>query len=132
MRQCQRAPNAVSPEKIPLRRLSNGTLMPAIGLGTFGSDNADADLVAGVVRDALRMGYRYIDCAACYGNEPEIGRVLREAMDDGLPREEMFILSKLWNDKLVHAAPVAPCRKSITDLPVGYLDVYLVHWPFPN
>lgn len=126
------SPDAVSPERIPVKVLQNGMRLPAIGLGTFGSDHADADLVSGVVRDALRMGYRYIDCAACYGNEPEIGHVLKEALDEGLPREELFILSKLWNDKHDPAEAVAACKKSIADLQVGYLDVYLVHWPFPN
>lgn len=126
------SPNAIPAEKIPTMTLSNGVTMPAIGLGTFGSDHADADLVSGVVAEALRMGYRYIDCAACYGNEPEIGRVLKQAMDEGLPREDLFILSKLWNDKHDPAEAVAACKKSIADLQVGYLDVYLVHWPFPN
>ena len=126
------SPNAVSPDRIPVRALAGGRTMPAIGLGTFGSDHADAALVASVVREALRLGYRYIDCAACYGNEPEIGAVLREAMDAGLPREELFIVGKLWNDKHAPEDAVAACKQSIADLQVGYLDAYLVHWPFPN
>lgn len=126
------APDAVAQARIPTRRLRTGQIMPAIGLGTFGSDHADAALVASVVREALRLGYRYIDCAACYGNEREIGAVLREAMDEGLPREELFIVGKLWNDKHAPEDAAKACRQSIEDLQIGYMDAYLVHWPFPN
>ena len=132
MSKFQMAANAVAIEKIPCKVLSNGVKMPGIGLGTFGSDHASAQLVADTVREALRLGYRYIDCAACYGNEKEIGAVLKEAMDEGLPREELFILGKLWNDKHDPEAAVASCKQSIEDLQVGYLDGYLIHWPFPN
>ena len=124
--------NAVSIDKIPTKTLNNGMVMPAIGLGTFGSDHADAELVSGVVRDALRLGYRYFDCAACYGNEAEIGKVFKEAFDGGLPREDIFVLSKLWNDKHDPKDAIEACKKTIADLQVGYLDVYMVHWPFPN
>ncbi len=119
-------------ELIPQIRLSNGHSMPAIGLGTFGSDHADADLVASVVREALMMGYRYIDCASVYGNEKQIGLILREAMDNGLKREDLFIVGKLWNDKHSPSKAREACLRSIDDLNVGYLDAYLVHWPFPN
>ncbi len=128
----QMAPDAIPVEKIPVKTLSNGVKIPAIGLGTFGSDHASGTLVADTVRDALRLGYRYIDCAAAYGNEHEVGAALREALDEGLPREELFVLSKLWNDKHDPEAAVAACKKSIEDLQVGYLDAYLIHWPFPN
>ena len=128
----QLAEDAVNGALIPEKTLYNGVKMPGIGLGTFGSDHAGAELVADTVREALKLGYRYIDCAACYGNEKEVGQVLREAMDAGLPREEMFILSKLWNDKHDPEAAVAAVKKSIEDLQVGYLDAYLIHWPFPN
>ena len=128
----QMAADAVAMEKIPHKVLANGVKMPGIGIGTFGSDHAGAQLIADTVREALRLGYRYIDCAACYGNEKEIGAVLKEAMDEGLPREELFIVGKLWNDKHDPADAVASCKQSIADLQVGYLDAYLVHWPFPN
>lgn len=132
MKTFQPAPDAVDQALIPRKTLYTGAKMPGIGLGTFGSDHADAALVANTVREALRVGYRYIDCAACYGNEPEVGEVLGEALKEGLPRSELFILSKLWNDKHEPGAAVAACKKSIEDLQVGYLDMYLVHWPFPN
>jgi alcohol dehydrogenase (NADP+) len=128
----QMAPDGIDPGRVPVRGLYTGARMPGIGLGTFGSDHASAQVVSGVVGEALRLGYRFIDCAACYGNEREIGAVLGEALDGGLPRSELFILSKLWNDRHAPEQVVLSCKKSIEDLRVGYLDCYLVHWPFPN
>jgi diketogulonate reductase-like aldo/keto reductase len=101
--------------------------MPAIGLGTFGSDRFGADEVAAAVAGAFEVGYRHFDCASVYENEAEIGKVL-----EGLPRDEMWVASKLWNDRHAPQDVVASCRQSIGDLRVGYLDVYMVHWPFPN
>lgn len=132
MKPFELAPDAVDPGRVPVKTLYTGAKMPGIGLGTFGSDHASPELVAGVVRDALTIGYRYIDCAACYGNEREVGEVLKEAMDAGLPREELFILSKLWNDKHKPEDVIESCKKSIAELQVSYLDCYMVHWPFPN
>jgi diketogulonate reductase-like aldo/keto reductase len=101
--------------------------MPAIGFGTFGSDRYTAADVAKAVEGALEVGYRHFDCASVYENEAEIGQVL-----DGFPREELWVTSKLWNDKHAPQDVRPSCEKSLTDLRVGYLDAYLVHWPFPN
>ena len=112
--------------------------IPAIGFGTFGSDHADAAVVSDAVATALKAGYRHIDCAAVYGNEKEIGEVLRRAMAgeiEGLPalrREELWITSKLWNDKHAPGVCTETFKKSLADLGLDYLDLYLVHWPFPN
>ena len=124
--------NAVDPAKVPQRILSTGDRMPGIGLGTFGSDKYGAEEIAGAVRGALRAGYRLIDCAACYGNEAQIGPVFSEALQDGLKREELFVISKVWNDAHKPADVIASCRKSLQDLHLDYFDGYLVHWPFPN
>ena len=122
----------VDPSLVPQRILAGGARMPAIGCGTFGSDHASAGLVAGSVAAALEMGYRHIDCAAVYDNEREIGEVLRAAMRGGIARDDLWITSKLWNDR--HApADVAPAfEQSLHDLGLEHLDLYLVHWPFPN
>lgn len=106
--------------------------MPAIGLGTFGSDHANPAAVAEAVRGAIEAGYRHLDCASVYGNEAEIGGVLADLFAHGLRREELWITSKLWNDKHAEADVIPSCEKSIADLQCGYLDTYLVHWPFPN
>ena len=124
--------NAINPVHVPHRLLSTGAKMPGIGLGTFGSDKYGPAEIAAAVRGALRAGYRLIDCAACYGNEAEIGPVFEEAFRDGLKREELFVISKVWNDSHRFADVIASCKKSLADLHLDYLDGYLVHWPFPN
>jgi diketogulonate reductase-like aldo/keto reductase len=106
--------------------------MPAIGLGTFHSDYASPNEVADAVRGAARAGYRHFDCAAVYGNEAQIGEAFADIVASGVAREELFITSKLWNDSHSEEDVIAACRKSIADLRCGYLDMYLVHWPFPN
>lgn len=123
---------AVNPTSIPQRRLTSGALMPAIGLGTFGSDHVSADQVAAAVEDAFAFGYRHIDCASVYGNEARIGEALAAAFRTGLRRDEVWIVSKLWNDKHAESDVIAQCRRSLADLRLEYLDMYLVHWPFPN
>jgi diketogulonate reductase-like aldo/keto reductase len=104
--------------------------MPAIGLGTFGSDHADPHSVADAVRGAFEAGYRHFDCAAVYGNENAIGSVFQGMLDSGVRRDELWVTSKLWND--MHGRAEEACRQSLADLQLDYLDLYLVHWPFPN
>ncbi|MEJ5259994.1 MAG: aldo/keto reductase [Anaerohalosphaeraceae bacterium] len=124
-------PQAVEPSKVPVRVLYTGAKIPAIGLGTFGSDRFSAEQVAQAVGEALAAGYRHIDCAAVYGNEKQIGRVLQYYFRSGrLKRSELWITSKLWND--MHQRVEEACRRSLEDLGLEYLDLYLVHWPFPN
>ena len=106
-------------------------MAPKSRMGTFGSDNYDAQTIAEAVKKAITMGYRHIDCASVYGNEKEIGNVIKELIDDGIvTREELWITSKVWNDK--HNEVAEACRQSLDDLNLDYLDLYLVHWPFPN
>jgi len=114
------------------RRLYTGALMPAIGLGTFGSDHVSADEIAEAVKGAAEVGYRHFDCASVYGNEDRIGVALREIMRGGVRREELWIASKLWNDKHGEDDVIASCSQSLDDLQLDYLDAYFVHWPFPN
>lgn len=122
----------VDPATVPQRRLTSGALMPAIGLGTFGSDHVSPDQVAMAVEDALSIGYRHIDCASVYGNEARIGKAFTSAFRTGLRREDIWIVSKLWNDKHSESDVIESCRQSLADLQLAYLDMYLVHWPFPN
>lgn len=124
--------NRVNPGQIPQRRLFTGATMPAIGLGTFGSDHVTPRQVAEAVEGAATVGYRHFDCASVYGNEAEVGRSLEAIVAGGLKREDIWVTSKLWNDKHGEADVIASCRKSLADLRMDYLDLYLVHWPFPN
>lgn len=122
----------IDPAMIPRRELYTGASLPAIGLGTFGSDHVTPAQVAEAVRGAAKAGYRHFDCASVYGNEAEIGAALGELIAGGIKREDLWITSKLWNDKHSERDVVASCKKSIGDLRLEYLDLYLVHWPFPN
>jgi len=122
----------IDPARIPQKRLPDGALMPAIGLGTFGSDNYTAAQVADAVRGAAHAGYRHFDCAAVYSNESEVGDALQDVIADGVSREELWITSKVWNDRHGDGEVIASCRQSLTDLKLDYLDLFLVHWPFPN
>jgi diketogulonate reductase-like aldo/keto reductase len=123
---------AIDPESITQRKLYTGATMPAIGLGTFGSDHVTPAQVAGAVRGAAAAGYRHFDCASVYGNEREVGAALASVIAGGIKREELWITSKLWNDKHGEEDVIGSCRKSLADLRLEYLDLYLVHWPFPN
>lgn len=122
---------AVDPAKVPFRKLSSGAKIPVVGLGTFGSDQVSFDEVADAVLNAVRLGYRHIDCASVYGNEKQIGKALQQLFDNKtVLREELWITSKLWND--MHGKAIDSCRQSLEDLQTDYLDLYLIHWPFPN
>lgn len=126
------AADGVDPKKVPYKTLYNGAKIPAIGLGTFGSDRFTPADVAKAVIGAAEVGYRHFDCASVYGNEKEIGGALKIIMDGGVPREELYITSKVWNDQHGDGKVIESCKQSIKDLGVKYLDLYLVHWPFPN
>ena len=122
----------VDPALVPHRTLYTGAKMPAIGLGTFGSDHVSPGEVAAAVEGAAAVGYRHFDCASVYGNEHEIGYALQRVLRKPLEREQFWITSKLWNDKHGENDVIPSCRKSLADLRLSYLDLYLVHWPFPN
>ncbi len=122
--------DAVDPALVPKKRLYTGALMPAIGLGTFGSDHVPREAIAKGVCTAAELGYRHFDCASVYGNEALIGQSLQAMMQNGISRPDLWITSKLWNDQ--HDNVIAACEKSLRDLRLEYLDLYLVHWPFPN
>lgn len=121
----------IDPKTVPSYTLWNGDKIPCLGMGTFGSDRVTPDEVAEAVAGGLRTGYRLFDCAACYGNEAQIGREFAKAFEEGVvERSDLFIMSKVWND--MHRDVAASCKKSIEDLQCGYLDMLFIHWPFPN
>ena len=122
----------VDPALVPQRVLYTGARMPAIGLGTFGSDHVVASEVAAAVEGAAAVGYRHFDCASVYGNEAQIGYALQKVWRTSIRREQVWITSKLWNDKHGENEVIRSCKQSLADLRLDYLDLYLVHWPFPN
>lgn len=125
--------NRIAQERIPVRKLYSGEEIPCVGLGTFGSDKYDADTVSRAVYGAVKCGYRLIDCAAVYQNEKQIGEVLRRLFEEKeVSRKELFIISKVWNDMHGEGKVLESCRKSLADLGLEQIDLYFVHWPFPN
>lgn len=124
--------SSIDPAAVPKKRLYNGAEIPAMGLGTFGSDKYSSEQIAEAVKGAAAFGYRHFDCAAVYGNEETIGKALAEVIASGIKREELWITSKLWNDMHDPENVIKSCKQTLADLQLDYLDLYLVHWPFPN
>jgi len=123
----------IDPSTVPFRTLYNGDKIPAIGLGTFGSDHVSNEEVAKAVEIGIETGFRHIDCASVYGNEKNIGKIFAECFKNKVcTREDLWITSKLWNDMHGKGDVIKSCKKSLSDLGLDYLDLYLVHWPFPN
>jgi alcohol dehydrogenase (NADP+) len=124
---------AIDPVLVPKRKLKSGEQIPGIGMGTFGSDRYTPEQVSAAVAGAIRTGYRLFDCASVYGNEALIGQVFAEAFaSQTVRRDELFIISKLWNDRHGRGDVLLSCAQSLRDLQLEGLDLYFVHWPFPN
>ena len=126
------ANDTVDPAAVPVRTLYTGARIPAVGLGTFGSDHVTGEQVAAAVLDAASVGYRHFDCASVYANEKLVGGSLRRIIDGGISRGELWVTSKLWNDKHAEEDVIPSFEQSRSDLGLEYLDLYLIHWPFPN
>ncbi|KAJ5489513.1 oxidoreductase [Penicillium diatomitis] len=103
-------------------KLNTGAEIPALGLGTW----QDADAQESAVREALKAGYRHIDTARCYGTEGSVGKGIKAS---GVPRDQIFVTTKLWNNKH-HPDDVGPAlQDSLNDLGIEYIDLFLMHWP---
>lgn len=114
--------------KIPEIKLANGYKMPMFALGTYLSRSREVEKA---VMDAIDLGYRHIDTAFFYENEREIGTAIQAKITDGsVKREDLFITTKLWNNRHKEENVVATCKKSLENLGLSYMDLYLIHWPF--
>lgn len=115
---------------VPTLTLNDGTEMPQIGLGTWKLRDDEA---VRVVREAIAAGYRHIDTATLYRNEEAVGRAIGEAIAAGdITRDELFVTTKLWNDDQGEQRTPAAFQESLGRLGLDYIDLYLVHWPWPQ
>jgi len=120
-------------DKVELRSLEDrveiaqGVMMPRLGIGTFRS--AGGHEVEHEVAYALRMGYRGIDTASMYGNEEGVGRAISRS---NVPRDELFVATKVWNDEQGYDATLSACERSLRRLSLDHVDLYLIHWPIAD
>ena len=104
--------------------LANDVQIPCIGFGTW--QTPDGETAINSVKAALKAGYRHIDTAACYGNEASVGQAIKES---GVPREEIFVTSKVWNTERGYEKTLAAFETTMAKLDLDYVDLYLIHWP---
>jgi methylglyoxal/glyoxal reductase len=116
--------NSAPAIKAPSVKLANGVLMPQIGFGVYLVPSGRATREA--VSSALRLGYRHVDTARLYDNEADVGRAMRES---GIPREELFVTTKLWNSDHGFDRALAAFDESRAALGLGLVDLFLLHWP---
>lgn len=108
-------------------QLNNGVKILVLGFGTFKAKNGEEAYRA--VLEALKAGYRHIDTAAIYQNEESVGQAIK---DSGVPREELFVTTKLWNSQQTYEQARQAFEESLENLGLEYLDLYLIHWPNPK
>jgi diketogulonate reductase-like aldo/keto reductase len=111
--------------------LNNGVKIPQLGYGTaaIGGWQADNDYVKDTILKAIELGFRHIDTASLYGNERSVGRAIQES---GIPREEFFVTTKVWHTEQGAANTAHAFERSRERLQMEYLDLYLIHWPYPE
>ncbi|MGW5440974.1 aldo/keto reductase [Nocardia asteroides] len=112
--------------QVPTIVLNDGNVIPQLGFGVF---QVPEDDVTPVVAEALKVGYRSIDTAAVYGNEEGVGRAIRAS---GIPRDEIYVTTKLWNADQGYDSTLRAFDASMQRLGLDYLDLYLIHWPVPS
>ncbi|NCE15322.1 aldo/keto reductase [Enterococcus gallinarum] len=106
--------------------LSNNVSIPELGFGTWQTPNGDVAVSA--VKKALEVGYRHIDTAQGYKNEDSVGQAIKES---GIPREEIFLTTKLWNENHSYDLVLSSFEESLKKLQTDYIDLFLIHWPNP-
>jgi 2,5-diketo-D-gluconate reductase A len=111
---------------VPTLTMNDGRAVPQLGFGVWQVSTED---IVPAVAKALEVGYRHIDTAAIYGNEEGVGQAIAES---GIPRDELFVTTKLWNSRHGRSEAVAAAEESLQKLGLDYVDLYLIHWPTPE
>ena len=111
---------------VPTLTFNNGVEIPQVGFGVF---QVPADETKAAVASALEVGYRHIDTAALYGNEAAVGEAIAES---GIDRDDLFVTTKVWNADQGYDATLRAFDASLKRLGLDYLDLYLIHWPYPG
>jgi len=111
---------------VPILTMNDGYTVPQLGFGVWQVSTED---IVPAVAKALEVGYRHIDTAAIYGNEEGVGRAIAES---GIPRDELFVTTKLWNSRHGRSEAMAAAEESLQELGLDYVDLYLIHWPTPE
>ncbi|WP_270408625.1 aldo/keto reductase [Brachybacterium paraconglomeratum] len=111
---------------VPALEIRGAAPIPQLGYGVF---KVDPDIAADVTAQALAAGYRHIDTAKIYGNEEGVGRAISQS---GIPREELFVTTKLWDDAHAFDDAIGACEASLERLGLDYVDLYLIHWAVPS
>lgn len=109
------------------KQLKNGVHMPCVGLGVYKMTDSNEAIQA--MTEALKVGYRAIDTASLYFNEKEVGKAIRNS---NIPRKDLFITTKVWNDDQGYDETLRAFEKSLDLLGLDYIDLYLTHWPVPG
>lgn len=109
------------------RKLNSGAEIPVLGLGVY--QTPPGKITQEAVKFALKIGYRHVDTASLYGNEEDVGKGVR---DSGVPREQVYVTTKLWNSDHGYDSALRACDRSLKRLGLGYVDLYLIHWPVPE
>ncbi|HEY8501754.1 MAG TPA: aldo/keto reductase, partial [Solirubrobacterales bacterium] len=115
-----------SATETPVLTLHDGVEIPQLGFGVFQIPSEDTQEK---VEEAFAVGYRHVDTAAAYGNEAGVGAAIAAS---GLPREEVFLTTKLWNSEQGYDATLRAFEKSLGRLGTDHVDLYLIHWPLPS
>ncbi|MDT0678706.1 aldo/keto reductase [Autumnicola musiva] len=108
-------------------KLANAVEIPYLGLGVYKAQ--EGRQVENAVETALQIGYRHIDTASMYGNEMGVGKAIKNS---GIPREEVFLTTKVWNDDQGYESTLSAFEVSLKNLNINYIDLYLIHWPVPH
>ncbi|MEY4618594.1 MAG: hypothetical protein RL101_780, partial [Actinomycetota bacterium] len=106
--------------------LNNGQIIPQLGLGVY---KVNQDIAVQLVGTALELGYRRIDTAALYDNEQEVGAAIRRS---GIEREDIYVTTKVWNDRQGYHEAKEAAQESLDRLNIGYVDMLMIHWPAPK